>query len=92
MYVNVNTIITAASLLTAFVVIFSAIFAVYRWYLRQNKQDKEIKKMQEEQCLLTYGIMACLDGLQQLGANHTVPEVRNRIEKHINKQAHHVEE
>ena len=92
MYVNTNTIITIASLITAIVVIFSAIFAVYRWYLKQNEQDEKIKKMQEEQCLLTYGIMACLDGLQQLGANHCVPEVKSRIEKHINKQAHDMEE
>lgn len=92
MYVDVKTIITAASLITALGVIFSAIFAIYRWYLKQNEQDKEIKKIKEEQCLLTYGIMAYLDGLQQLGANHTVPEVRSRIEKHINKQAHELTE
>lgn len=92
MYVNTNTIITAASLITALAVIFSTVFSVYRWYLKQNKQDNEIKKIKEEQCLLTYGIMACLDGLQQLGANHTVPEVRMRIEKHINKQAHDQED
>ena len=41
MYVDVNTIITAGSLLTAVVVIFSAVFAVYKWYLRQNEQDRE---------------------------------------------------
>ena len=45
MYVDVNTIITAGSLLTAVVVIFSAVFAVYKWYLRQNEQDKEIERM-----------------------------------------------
>ena len=25
------------------------------------------------------GIMACLDGLEQLNCNHTVPETRNEI-------------
>lgn len=92
MYIDKNTIIMAASVISALVVIFSAIFAVYRWYLRQNRQDIDIKKIKDEQCLLTYGILACLDGLQQLGANHSVPEVRNRIEKHINKQAHEQED
>ena len=53
MYVDVNTIITVASVISALVVIFSAIFAVYRWYLKQNKQDAEIEKMKAEQCLLT---------------------------------------
>ena len=44
MYVDVNTVITAASLLAAIGAIFSVIFAVYRWYLRQNRQDTEIEK------------------------------------------------
>lgn len=92
MYIDTNIIITAASLITALVVIFSAIFAIYKWYLKQNQQDVDIKKIKDEQCLLTYGILACLDGLQQLGANHSVPEVRSRIEKHINKQAHEQED
>lgn len=92
MYISVNTIITAASLLTALVAIFSVIFAVYRWYLKQNKQDEEIKNMKAEQCLLTYGILACLKGLQEQGCNGPVTEAINKIEKHINKQAHDQEE
>ena len=48
MYVDVNTIITAASLLAAIGAIFSVVFAVYRWYLRQNRQDTEIEKLKSE--------------------------------------------
>lgn len=92
MYVNVDTIIAAASLLTALVVIFSAVFAVYRWYLRQNQQDKEIANMKAEQCLLTYGILACLKGLKEQGCNGPVTEAIGKIEKHINKQAHDQED
>ena len=92
MHISLNTIIVAASLLTAVITIFSAVFAAYRWYLKQNKQDVEIKKMQGELCLLTFGIEACLDGLEQLGANHNVTEVKKKINKHINKQAHDQEE
>lgn len=88
MYVNTSTIITAASLITALVAIFSVIFAIYRWYLRQNEQDKEIEKIKSEQCLLTYGILACLKGLQEQGCNGPVTEAVNKIEKHINQQAH----
>ena len=87
MYVDVNTIITAGSLLTAVVVIFSAVFAVYKWYLRQNEQDKEIERMKSEQCLLTYGILACLKGLKEQGCNGPVTEAIDKIQKHINKQA-----
>lgn len=92
MYIDVNTAITAASLITAVVAIFSVIFDVYRWYLRQNKQDEEIKKMKSEQCLLTYSVLACLKGLKEQGCNGPVTEAIDKIEKHINKQAHEQEE
>ncbi|WNV59477.1 branched-chain amino acid ABC transporter permease [Oscillospiraceae bacterium NTUH-002-81] len=92
MYVDVNTIITAASLLAAIGAIFSVVFAVYRWYLRQNRQDTEIEKLKSEQCLLTYGILACLKGLKEQGCNGPVTEAIDKIEKHINKQAHDQEE
>lgn len=92
MYVDVNTIIAAASLLAAIGAIFSVVFAVYRWYLRQNRQDTEIEKLKSEQCLLTYGILACLKGLKEQGCNGPVTEGIDKIEKHINKQAHDQEE
>ena len=92
MYVDVNTIITAASLLAAIGAIFSVVFAVYRWYLRQNRQDTEIEKLKSDQCLLTYGILACLKGLKEQGCNGPVTEAIDKIEKHINKQAHDQEE
>lgn len=88
MYITWDTIITAAAVLAAVSAIFGVFCTVYKWYLRQKQQDVEIKSIQEEQCLLTYGILACLDGLQQLGCNHTVPETRDKIEKHLNKKAH----
>ena len=92
MYVDINTIIMAGSLLTAVVVIFSAIFAVYKWYLKQNQQDVEIVRVKSEQCLLTYGILACLKGLKEQGCNGPVTEAIDKIEKHINKQAHDQED
>ena len=92
MYVDVNTIIMAGSLLTAVVVIFSAIFAVYKWYLKQNQQDVEIERVKSEQCLLTYGILACLKGLKEQGCNGPLTEAKDKIEKHINKQAHDQED
>lgn len=88
MYVDADTIITAGSVITAIAVILSAVFAAYKWYLKQNEQDKEIEKMKSEQCLLTYGILACLKGLKEQGCNGPVTEAIDKIEKHVNKQAH----
>lgn len=81
-------IITIASVITALGVIFGVIFAVYRWYLKQEKQDKDIKAIKEEQTLLTYGVLACLKGLKEQGCDGPVTSAINQIEKYINKQAH----
>lgn len=83
-----QTIITIASVLTALGVIFGMVFSVYRWYLKQEKQDRDIKAIKEEQTLLTFGVLACLKGLKEQGCDGPVTTAINQIEKHINKQAH----
>ena len=60
----------------------------YDFVKRQEEQDKIIKAIQEEQTLLTYGVLACLKGLHEQGANGPVTEAIDKIEKHINKRAH----
>ena len=86
--ITTDTIITIAAVIGALGVIFGVIFAVYRWYLKQNKQDEDIKSMKDEQCLLTYGVLACLKGLAEQGCDGPVKEAINKIEKHMNQQAH----
>ena len=81
-------ITTLAATITALGVIFGVIFAIYRWYLKQEKQDKDIKAIKEEQTLLTQGVLACLKGLKEQGCNGPVTEAINKIEKHINQKAH----
>ncbi len=86
--ITTDTIVAAAGTITAVIAIFGVIFAVYRWYLKQNKQDDEIAALKKEQTLLTYGVLACLKGLSEQGCNGPVTEAINKIEKHINQQAH----
>ena len=88
MTVNANTIITFAALLGALGAIFGAVFAAYRWYLKQEQQDADIARIKEENTLIVFALSACLDGLIQLGANHTVPVAKDKLDKYINKQAH----
>jgi hypothetical protein len=88
MYIDVNTVISIASLLGALIAIFGLVFTVYRWYLKQGKQDTDIANMKEEQTLICYGMLACLDGLKQLNCNGPVTDARDRLEKHLNKSAH----
>lgn len=91
MYIDAQTIVAAAGGIAGLGTICGTLFAIYRWYLRQERQDKEIAQMQEEQCLLTYGVLACLKGLKEQGCNGPVTEAIDKIEKHINKKAHEQE-
>lgn len=86
--VSADTIITIAAVITALGVIFGVIFAIYKWYLKQEKQDKDVAHIKEEDTLIVFALSACLDGLQQLGANHTVPIAKDKLDKYINQQAH----
>ena len=81
-------ITTLAATITALGVIFGAIFAIYRWYLKQEKQDKDIKAIKEEQTILTQGVLACLKGLKEQGCDGPVTLAIKQIETHLNKQAH----
>ena len=88
MTITTETIITIAAVITALGVIFGVIFAVYRWYLKQNKQYDDIKEIKTEQSILTQGVLACLKGLKEQGCDGPVTEAINQIETHLNKQAH----
>lgn len=84
----VSYIITVASLITALGVILGVVLKVHKWYLKQKQLEEEIKQIKEEDTLICYALSACLDGLQQLGANHTVPIAKDKLDKYLNQQAH----
>ena len=48
----------------------------------------EIRKNNEELQLLTYGVLACLKGMQAKGCNGPVTDAVNTIEKYLNQKAH----
>lgn len=79
---------TLAATITALGVVFGAIFAVHKWFLKQEKQDKDIKAIKEEQTVLTQGVLACLQGLHEQGCNGPVTAAIDKLETHLNKQAH----
>ena len=69
-----------------------------RLFDRLNRRDvvvrleNRVEQQEAENCLLCYGLAACLDGLNQLGANHDVPKAKDRLDKYLNKKAHRLEE
>lgn len=99
MFITWQTIITAAAVVSALTVIITLFVKVVRFIDRQKKQDTELSdlrslhnadmaSMKKEQTLLVYGILACLKGLKEQGCNGPVTEAINKIEKHLNENAH----
>ena len=88
MLVTWDTIVTAAAVIGAAVTIIKYYNKAHEWVERQNRQDAEIRSVKEEQTLLTYGVLACLKGLQEKGCNGPVTDAINKIEKYLNQKAH----
>lgn len=83
-----QTVITAGAVLGVIVTVFKYYNKGYDLIKHQKEQDKFITDTQEELALLTYGVLACLKGLKENGANGPVTEAIDKIEKHINQKAH----
>ena len=103
MYIDSAAIITIAGVISALTAIGAAVYKVIKWFQSQEKQTKDIEKlrerekqdiedMQDELCLLTYAVLACLKGLKEQGCNGSVTEAIGKVEKHINQKAHGQEE
>lgn len=94
-----QTIITAGAVVTACLTVFGVgrSFAKYLCSVKDRARtraehstarDKDIARLKEENQLICYGLSAALDGLEQLGANHSVPIAKNKLQKYLNEQAH----
>lgn len=85
---NVQTLITVGSMLTAVGVIWKYLSKANDFIKRQEKQDTELAAIRSEQTLLCYGIKACLMGLAEQGCNGPVREALDKLDKHLNRAAH----
>lgn len=83
-----QTLLSLAAISGAFVAVINYIRKIFGWFDRQEKQDKEIQDMRDEQALLTEGVLACLKGLQEQGCDGEVTKAISKIETHLNKKAH----
>lgn len=55
--------------------------------LRKAHND-DIKAIKDEQTVLVYGVLACLKGLSEQGCNGPVTKAIEKLEKHLNVEAH----
>lgn len=88
MYIDWQTIITAGAVVSALGILIGVIIKGYKWFQKTKQNEEDIRKIKEEDCLICFALSACLDGLQQLGANHTVPIAKEKLDKYLNQQAH----
>lgn len=88
MVITTDTIIYAAAVWGAVTIICGVIYTVIVWIQKQNKQNVEIDAIKDELCVLSYSMLAALDGLMQQGCNGNVSKAHEALEKHLNKAAH----
>ena len=88
MYITVDTIIKAATLLGALGALVGAIIAAYKVYENNKKQNAVIVAMQEEQTILCYAMQGALQGLIETGCDGPCKEALAMLQKHLNKTAH----
>lgn len=88
MYIDIETLIELAALLTALGVIGGAALWAVKFVDRQKKQDQELTAIRKEQTLICYGVMACLRGLKEQGCDGPVTAALDKLEKHLNQAAH----
>ncbi len=83
-----SEIINISALIAAVIAIVGAFATAVRWFDNQAKQDREIAKIKRENMLIVAALSACLDGLTQLGANHSVTLAKHELDEYLNEQAH----
>lgn len=83
-----NAVYLTVGIIVAAITIMGGIFIVVKFVLKIKGLIKEVEALKEEDTLICYALSACLDGLIQLGANHTVPIAKDKLDKYLNKKAH----
>lgn len=56
----------------------------------REKESKDLQDVKDELCVLSYAMLAALDGLRQQGCNGEVTKAHDKLEKHLNQRAHGV--
>lgn len=89
MWIDVDTIIKAAALVTALGVLGGVVVSLYKASERDRKQSEIIKEMMAEQSLICYGLRGALQGLIEQGCNGPCKDALEKLNTHLNQEAHH---
>jgi beta-lactamase regulating signal transducer with metallopeptidase domain len=88
MYIDIDTIIKIANLITALGVIVGLILAIYKIYERDRKQAEINKAQQEELLIICQGLKGVLQGFIEAGGDGPCKEALSKLETHLNDKAH----
>lgn len=88
MYINTDTIIKAAGVVSAAGVIIALLVGVYKRIDKDKRQSVVINAMQEELTILCYAVKGTLEGLIEQGCDGPCKDALDRLNKHLNKSAH----
>lgn len=56
--------------------------------LLRKEERERIHRVEDELCVLSYAVLAVLDGLKQQGCNGEVTKAHTALEKYLNQKAH----
>ena len=85
---NLTDIVALVAVIAAVLTLMGYIHRLMQWFDHDREQDAAMKAVKDEQRILCVALAACLDGLEQLGANHSVTRAKNELINHIQTQAH----
>lgn len=89
MWIDADAIIKAAALVTALGVLGGVVVSLYKASERDRKQSEIIKEIMAEQSLICYGLRGALQGLIEQGCNGPCKDALEKLNKHLNQEAHH---
>lgn len=89
MWIDADTIIKAAAFVTALGVLGGVVISLYKASERDKKQSEIIKEMMDEQTLICYGLRGALQGLIEQGCNGPCKDALEKLNEHLNQEAHH---
>lgn len=64
------------------------LYGIFKWVTAMNNQKAELERVKGENSIICKALFACLDGLEQLGANDVVPKAKRELNDYINELAH----
>ncbi|MBR6228500.1 MAG: hypothetical protein IKQ97_02060 [Eubacterium sp.] len=85
---NLTDLVAMVAAIAAILTLMGYIHRLMKWFDHDREQDAAMKAVKDEQRVLCVALAACLDGLEQLGANHSVTRAKKELINHIQTQAH----